>query len=277
MSELTLRAGEASASVYPEHGGRLGQLDLGGGPLLRPRSGEGWIDWGCYPLVPWSNRIPGGHLRWGDIDDQLPVNSEDGAAIHGLVAACPWTVLDQAESSAHLEVVVAAGPYRIRAAQTFDLEPDRLGLQLSAENEGEVPVPVGIGIHPWFHRGRVQLAAEERWPGEPIPTGPPVPVEGRYDLRQGVVPAPMDACFTTLTAPVAEVPGARLRWDGPISNVVVYTGEPDWVCVEPVTMATNGFELARAGAPHHGVQVLEPGAAIEVGYRFERANLQPPR
>lgn len=165
---------------------------------------------------------------------------------------------------------MSAGPYRVHGALSYDLEPDRLHLRLVATNEGDAPVPVGIGIHPWFTHGRVRVPAEARWPGEPIPTGPPVAVGERYDLRHGAVPDPMDACFTSLTGPDAEAPGVRLRWDGPVTNVVVYSREPGWVCVEPVTMPTNGFDLGPQDRADHEVQILQRGASIEVRYHFEQ-------
>lgn len=268
---LVLRAGSAAAVIHPTAGGRLGQLDLGDGPLLRlPEVDPGWDKWGCFPLLPWSNRVPGGRLRFGDIDVQLPVNAEDGSAIHGLVAAVPWTVVAVSDDAAELEVAVRVDPYRVRGRQVFELLADRLHLTLSLINDGDHPVPVGLGIHPWFGRGAVRIPADEHWPGEPLPTGPPQPVEGVFDLRSPVVPGEMDTCFTGLTGTVADVPGARLRWDRPVTNVVVYTGEPGWTCVEPVTMPNNGFSLAPEVAVALGVQVVEPGASLEVQYQFER-------
>ena len=72
---ITLTAGACTAVVHPAVGGRLGQLDLGDGPLLRdPGPDLDWSRWGCFPLVPWSNRIPDGHLRFGA--DVLPQTSE---------------------------------------------------------------------------------------------------------------------------------------------------------------------------------------------------------
>ena len=68
------------------------------------------------------------------------------------------------------------------------------------------------------------------------------------------------------------MPGARFGWEGPITHVVVYSQVPGWLGVEPVTMANNGFELARQGIDGHGVRLLEPGATVEVAYRLERAD-----
>ncbi|CAN5479118.1 hypothetical protein BH10ACT1_BH10ACT1_24140 [soil metagenome] len=271
VEPFVLSVGCASATIHPGIGGRLGQLDLGDGPLLRgPDADLGWAHWGCYPLLPWSNRIPGGHLRFGAVEADLTVNWPDGSAIHGLAASCPWTVLDRSAQTAELEVVAAGGPYRVRGRQSFALEPDQLRLRLSAANDGERAVPVGIGIHPWFGTGPVRVPADERWPGEPLPTASPVPVAGRFDLRRRRVPERMDTCFTALTGTVAEAPGVRLHWDGPITDVVVYTGEPGWTCVEPVTMASGAFALPPDQAAARGVRLLDPGTAITVDYRFAR-------
>lgn len=266
---LELRAGRSTATIHPAVGGRLGALDLGTGQLLRgPGPGIDWAHWGCFPLVPWSNRIPGGHLRLGAVDAELPVNWADGSAIHGLGASCAWAVVAHDEGSAELAVHLGGGPYRLCAEQSFDLRPDELRLRLRMTNEGDAAVPAGLGIHPWFHHGPVRVPADERWPGEPLPTGPPEPVSGSTDLRHRTVPVPMDACFTELTGTSADVPGAQLSWDGPVTNVVVYSGEPGWVCVEPVTMANDGFGLAARDVPGHGVQIVEPGASLAVTYRF---------
>ncbi len=62
----------------------------------------------------------------------------------------------------------------------------------------------------------------------------------------------------------------RLHWAGPISHVVVYTGVAGWACIEPVTMASDGFGMAERGGAGHGVVVLDPGEGLAVRYRFER-------
>jgi aldose 1-epimerase len=268
---LTLRSGPCTATIHPAAGGRLGQLDLGDGPLLRgPGGGAGWAYWGAFPLLPWSNRIPDGHLVLGSIDCDLPVNWEDGSAIHGLVAAVPWSVVGASPCALRLAVDAAAGSYRISGAQSFDLRPHELELRLAVVNRGDHPVPVGIGIHPWLRAGPVRVPAERIWPAGSRPDGRPMPVDPEHDLRDERVPPEMDRCLTGLTDALVEVPGLELGWEGPVTQVVVYNGVPGWLAVEPVTMANDGFRLADQGIPGHGVQVLAPGRELAVRYHFRR-------
>ncbi|HUR77873.1 MAG TPA: hypothetical protein VMZ22_07990 [Acidimicrobiales bacterium] len=268
---LTLTAGATTATVFPDAGGRLGQLDFGAGPLLRgPGPGLAWDAWGAYPLLPWSNRIPAGRLRFGDIDAALPVNWRDGTAIHGLTADVAWNVDAADEISARLSVAVTQPPYEVRGEQRFHIRDGVLDLELAVVNLAANPVPVGLGIHPWFRAGHIRVPAAARWPGEPLPTGDPVAVEGEADLRDLAIPSLMDRCYTRLTGTTAEAPGVELSWNGPVTQIVVYTGEPGWVVIEPVTMANDGFGLAERATSGHGVQVLEPGGELAVRYSFTR-------
>ncbi len=268
---IELRAGAATATLDEHLGGRLAQLDLGTGPLLRgPAPGRRWSDWGSYPLLPWSNRIPGGRLAPDGGEVEVPVNWPDGSAIHGLVASCPWDVVERTERAATLVVAAATPPWSVVGHQRFELVPEHLVQTLAVENVGPEAVPVGLGIHPWFRAGRLRLPATMKWPGDPLPVGVPVPVDATDDLRTARVPPPMDRCFTGLTASSLELDTVRLSWRGPVSQVVVYTGEPGWMAVEPVTMANDGFALAARGVPGHGVTLLGPGERLEVTYRFSR-------
>ena len=78
----------------------------------------------------------------------------------------------------------------------------------------------------------------------------------------------MDRCFTGLTDTSADIGDLTLSWRGPITQVVVYSGEPGFVCVEPQTMATDGIRMADAGVAGTGVIALDPGATLSVGYRL---------
>lgn len=267
--QIELRAGSSRATIAPALGGRLAQVDLGAGPLLRGHEpGLDWAAWGSYPLLPWSNRIPGGRLTVAGRDIQLPVTWPDGSAIHGLAATVAWEVVEVSGRAVSLGLEIELDPWRLDATQRVELSPGRLRQEVAVRNVGPEAVPVGLGIHPWFRAGALRVPADQVWPGEPLPIGPPVPVAGAHDLRAPTEPAPMDSCFTGLTVTHVEVPGARLSWSGPITQVVVYSGEPGWLAVEPVTMANDGFGLAERGIEGHGVISLPPGEELSVAFEL---------
>ncbi len=277
--------------ILPDLGARIASLDLGGGPVLRTQAdADDTKDWGCYPLVPWSNRIPGGLLRIDGEEHRLPSNNDDGSAIHGLGFDRPWELVSgsgsgsasgnnsssQTTKSLRLAIAIETSPFRVRGEIAYTLAPGSLRMDLSVTNVGPSPVPVGLGIHPWFRSGPIRVPASMRWPGEPLPTGVPVPVEPGDDTRNLAVPPPMDRCLTGLVGRSAEVPGARLRWSGPIEHVVVFTGHHGWVAVEPVTMANDGFGLAERHVAGHGVHTLTHDDTLSVTFWIERPTGQRP-
>jgi aldose 1-epimerase len=272
---VTLRSGRASAVIEPTFGGRLGQLTVDGSPWLRARdeTPDGtWPWWGSYPLLPWSNRIPAGRFTFEGEEHEVEVNWSDGTAIHGLAAETAWTV-DAATATptrVELSVEVSGGPYVAAGRQVFELSDTALRQTLAVENRADRRLPFGLGIHPWFHAGAIRVPADEVWPAvDALPTGPPRPVAPDEDLRTRTDRPPfLDHCFTGLTGTAADVPAGALSWSGPITQVVVYTQAEGWVCVEPVTMANDGFRLLADGVEGHGVVALDPGEQLEVGYTF---------
>ena len=265
---LQLRAGGATVDLHPHEGGRIGRIEVDRRSFLRSE-GEGWSDWGSYPLLPWCNRIPEGVLRFEGKEHHLPVNWADGTAIHGLTAWEPWQVDGHDDNTAALSIDVEEGPYNVTGRQRFTLAPTHLDQVIEVENNAGHRVPVGLGIHPWFALGPVALPAELVWPAvDCLPVGTPRLVTGDEVLRTATLPAPMDACFTGLTGTAATIGELTLSWRGPVTQLVVYSEKPPWVCVEPVTMANDGFRLHDEGVPGNGTIVLDPGQSTSVEYRF---------
>jgi aldose 1-epimerase len=267
---VVLRAGDASALVHPDVGGRLGQLTVGGHDFLRPGDETtAWHQWGSFPLLPWSNRIADGVLRFRGRSWEMPVRFTDGSAIHGLVHSAPWRIDATGPAHVELSVRIVTQPYDLRAHQRYALSAASLVHEVGLRNSGDEDVPVGLGIHPWFAAGPVSVPAAEIWPTVgALPTGAPRAVLPDEDLRSRVVPPVMDSCYTGLTDTVATVGALTLSWRGPVEHVVVFTGVPGWVCVEPVTNANDGFNLLERGEPRSGVIVLRPGEETSVAYEL---------
>lgn len=269
---IVLAAGDASAAIHPAAGGRLGQLTLEGVEQLRgpEHAGAGWAAWGSYPLVPWSNRIPDGIVTTGERTFAVPINwPDDRSAIHGLGADVEWDVVSADDRSAALAVRLTAGEYDVTAHQHYELRASHLDHTLAVTNEADVAVPAGLGFHPWFAAAPIRVPAEAYWPGDtPLPDGPPLPVTPEVDLRMPRRAPVMDRCYTRLSDNVASVGDLTLSWSGPVTQVVVFTGVAGWVCVEPVTMANDGFNMWAAGFGDAGVRVLTPGESLQIRLRI---------
>ena len=71
-------------------------------------------------LLPWPNRLRGGAWRWRDRDLQLDVVSPASPnAVHGLVSAQPWQLLDTRQDGVTVGVVLeprSGYPFRLAAA-----------------------------------------------------------------------------------------------------------------------------------------------------------------
>jgi aldose 1-epimerase len=71
---ITLHDATTTATVHPDEGGRIGQIDVSGQPLLRdtPAPAErDHIGWGMYPMAPWAGRIREGRFSFEGTTSQL--------------------------------------------------------------------------------------------------------------------------------------------------------------------------------------------------------------
>ena len=243
---MELRAGEASAVVDLEHGGRLRSLVVDGLELLRPRAADPGdpMAWGCFPMAPWAGRVRHGRFA----DHRLPINLPPHA-IHCTVFTRRWEHDD--------DLTIDLGPdwpWPGRAAQRIELTPDALHLRLEV-HATDAPFPASCGWHPWFRRrlatggdAELHFEAGAMWErdAEKIPTGrlvdPP--------------PGPWDDCFTRLAGP------PRITWPGALEltiesscpHVVVFDEPEDALCVEPQTHPPDALNT--------GAAIVEPGRPL---------------
>lgn len=253
---LTLRCGDVTATVHPDAGARIGQIDVAGQRLLvdvPPPDRRHPMMWGAYPMVPWAGRIRAGRFSFDGIEHHLPINHHDGDgpgrahAIHGLGFDRPWTVDDVTAVSCRCTIELP-WDFGGTASHTVTLFDDRIVMTLTVESTGD-RFPAEVGWHPWFRKpDRLDVTAAAMYERDDvgIPTGrltdPP--------------PGPWDDCFVT-TQPVT------LRYERPTvssvtvtsgcDHVVVYDEPADATCVEPQSGPPDAFNLdphvVTAGAP----------------------------
>lgn len=286
MDALTLRQGPAGCVVAPEGGGAVARYwtETAGGPVewLRPAAAEALArreasGMASFPLVPYSNRVRAGRFVFRDRTVALPLNHPPlPHSLHGHGWQAPWRVTAADPAAVELEYRHPAGawPWAYTARQRVRLAPDRLTLELELANDGDEPMPAGLGVHPYFPRtpGATLTAAVRRvWltDGEVMPTAlaaPPATWDPTAGLR--VDAAALDHCFTgwDRRAVVAwPERAARLvvTAGAPLDFLVVYTPPGQgFFCAEPVSHCTDAFNLAATGRTDTGTHVLAPGQTL---------------
>lgn len=289
---VTLVAGSSTLAVAPAAGGAIAcyRTEAAGGAIdwLRPATpaaiAAGQSDvMGCFPLVPFSNRVRDGRFRFRGRAVAMPANVPGQAHVeHGHGWQRPWRVVAKEPRMLAIEYThqADAWPFTYRARQTFRLAEDMLDVTIGLRNLGDAPMPVGLGLHPYFPRTattRLTAAVQRMWATdhEVMPTAlVDLPAERRLDDGVAVDRVAMDNAFTgwagraTIEWPDS---GAVLTMTAaaPLSFLVVYTppGEA-YFCVEPVSNCTDAFNLAESGRDDTGTIVLAPGASLHTNVRF---------
>ena len=274
-----LHAGALRLALRPDLGGCIAGLWHRETPILHSvepvELATAWPS-GCYPLVPYSNRIGYARFRWKGHDfTTRPNYGESPHSIHGVGWMRPW----ERVSSSAVEVVLryrhaadADWPFAFEASQYFTLTPQSLHVEMVVTNLAEVAQPVGLGWHPYFPkraRSRLHLELAERWDGDA--TGLPVRKVAQPGIDAGVAHLAFDNCFDGWHG-AARIRDERfsLQLSSSLDRLVVYTPpEKDYFCVEPVSHVSNAIHMADPLA--HGLRSLAPGESTRAWMQLDIA------
>jgi len=292
----TLRAGALTMDVAPAAGGRIASLASAGEggqrtDWLAPMSeaclrdgfdGMVWPKAGCYPLLPFSNRIREGRFLWAGREIRLAPHPGQAHAMHGVAHARAWAV-EQLEASSivlGLRYVpearhLAGWAWPFTATQTLTLSPSGLDAVMTLRNDGDDAMPAGGGFHPYFTRTpgtRVQFDAATMWPTD---TGEVAirrePITPREDFRSGrVLPhAALSVYYSDWRqcAVISLDNGSTLTLsaEDPLDHFILHApqGQP-YFCLEPVSHVADAINLAQQGWEGTGLRVLAPGEALRL-------------
>ena len=233
-------------------------------------------------LIPFSNRIKDAAFDFQGRHYQLKAGSNDGSTQHGDVRDRRWRRGHQSKNMLEYELDTTSFtdfnfPFPFEATVRYALEDTSLVIQLSLRNEGLAAMPAGFGIHPYFRRHigsssdiMLQFVAEGLYEVDKglIPTGivkPPLDQDD-FSTARAVGKQHLNHLYRDWSKLSLHWPGvARLgiKADSVFKHLVVFTHEDGSLAIEPVTNATDGFNLLARGFEGHGVVVLEPGETLE--------------
>jgi len=288
-SELLLSSGRLSLRLLPARGGGMASFDccaVSGGniSIFRPleTADPSPTALASFPLVPFVNRVRGGHFDFRGRRVTLERNMPpDPSPLHGQGWLGVWTVESAASDSAELVYRHEAGewPWAYEARQSFALDETGLGLDLSCTNRSDEPMPCGLGQHPYFHctpATRLDTGVESVWTiDEQVLPVEQVPAVGRYDLRdRRVCGQGLDHGFggwkgrATVTDPGLPF---RIEMSSPDARFFqLYSPASGGLFViEPVTHANAAMNEPEESWADLGLRVLEPGESMSLTMRVD--------
>lgn len=279
---LTLASGPLRAVLTPGVGGSIARFDHHDGAERRAilRGAEApadALDAGCFPMIPYCNRIRGGRFSFRGREIRIAPNmAGDRSPLHGDGWLAPWEVEDADETTAELRYHHSPGewPWAYEARQRFRLSADRLEVTLICTNRDAADMPCGLGLHPYFPCGsgtRLATRVAHVWTvdADVLPVER-VPADGRYDLSGG--PAcgrgldnGYDGWGGTALIEDRERPFAIEMSSADAGFFQLYSPESGGLFVaEPVSHANAALNAPETEWPALGLRVLAPGGTMRL-------------
>ena len=272
-----LHAGALRLALRPDLGGCIAGFWHRDTPILRstePALLTASRPAGCYPLVPYSNRLAYRKFRWKGHEYTTQPNFGDNPhSLHGVGWLRPWELV----SSSAVDVVLrlrhagdADWPFAFEVSQYFTLTPQAMTVQMVYTNTGEGLQPVGLGWHPYFPkrlRSRLHVELAQRWDSDA--TQLPVRKVAQPGIDSDVSHLDFDNCFDGWRGP-ARIRDEKfsLQLTSTLDRLVVFTPQDrDYFCVEPVSHVSNAIHMADPAA--HGLQSVAPGQTMQAQMKLE--------
>ncbi len=285
MPEVILSNQYIHLGVMPELGASLSHLTYktahgSDKEILRPllkKSDHTYDvnDAAMFLMLPYCGRIRGGCFPYWGIVRKVPKNQPGiSDPIHGDGWKTKWHIIQQTTNSLTLQMQHkkedGGYPFSYEAQIAYTLQDRQLAIQITLTNPTVLPMPCGMGIHPFFTKTKdVILEFETRhvWSNENDPIfDRPYPCPQDWDFSSGKALNHMvfDTCFggfkekATLTYPSDGIT-VHMTTDDLFHHVVLYAPRgKDFFCLEPTTMASNAFNLASNGVIGTGIKSIGP-------------------
>ncbi|WP_349254293.1 aldose 1-epimerase [Rhizobium sp. CB3171] len=279
-ARLSTRGGIVLGLWWERNGARL--------PLLReaPSDEADARSSGCYPLVPFGNRVKGNRFTFRGKDYVFEPNTPwDPHYLHGEGWQSEWAVLSQSGSEAEIGFSHAGHgtPYAYEARQRFAIHDGCFDMHLDVRNLGPEALPFGLGWHPYFpmtSAATLKAPARRFWtevegwlPGEAAD----IPGDLNFATARGLPYRWVNNGFEGWDG-VAEIvwpehdTRLHLMADQQLRHYFIFISDAgfdpgfqrDYFCFEPMSHLANGHNLPDLG----DLTLLEPGEAMSVSLQL---------
>lgn len=295
---ISLSDGRAEIDILPEQGAAISRYEFvshGSRHRLFEPTPFGQtkqpLEVGAILLVPWSNRISDGGFTYDGRFIALDPNVEgEPLPIHGNAFQLAWTLVALDAATARLQLhSIGPGEFRYFATLAYTLLEGALCLDLSVTNRGELALPFGLGVHPWFPRtpdmtlrfdardvwlederflpaGRVELTNADEWSFSTARALPDAWINNAFGGWHGEA---------EVIWPKSKI-AMRIRASHDLGYCIVFSpwGSAPFFCFEPVSHPVDAHnETNRAFS---NLRRLEPGETMKAWCRFEPSVVSDP-
>ncbi len=283
MKELILKNDKVQLGVLPELGASLSFLKYmtrNGNfrDILRP------IDWysrpdasstALFPMIPFCGRIRGGSFVYFGITRKMAKNHMGIIdPIHGDGWKSTWKVQSQQDDKVVLTLKHNKNnggfPFSYNAELIYSLQKTRLEIEMKITNPGHLPMPCGMGIHPFFVKTKdveLDFATQMVWSNESDPIfDKPYETPSTWQFQGGrpLKNAVFDTCFdgfdgkASILYPDTGIT-VNIEADNQFKHIVLYVPRgKNFFCLEPASNAINAFNLAANGIIGTGMKSIGP-------------------
>lgn len=285
-----ISAGRLHARAQPADGGRIAEFwvqrpDGSRLDIFVPMQVAGfmpgsWPKAGCYPLVPYSNRVRNAEFTFDGQLVRLPIHpAERPHALHGFAQARAWAVTDHA--ARHLRMTHEhrpdGWPWPFTATQLVSLDDEGMSVEMAVTNQGDSDMPLGLGLHPFLAidaGDRMRFSATHEWAIDAGGFGvaSSVLADGDFDLRHDDKLQTLCLSGWQGRATLERQAGVKITITAtaPLDHLVFHIPAGGaYACIEPVSHVSDAFNLAARGVAGTGLQILAPGQTLSASIRIE--------
>ncbi|WP_250529454.1 aldose epimerase [Caballeronia sp. ATUFL_F1_KS4A] len=277
---LSIASGPHVIEIAPMAGGRItrfatrdarGLHDWLAPVTVASWSCDAWPKGGSYPLVPFSNRVRDARFPAPD-GSVVELATFPGMthALHGFGQYAAWSVELHEADCVVMRYTHGEGehgwPWAFEAVQLIEANADGARLSMRVANRSSSPMPVGLGFHPYFGALEAELHTTTHWRHEAEIAIEPT------DERPALLHQRETEGYTRYlsgwdgraTLHYADGRTLGLIADDALGHVVVHCpAGAGYLCVEPASHVSDGFNLAAQGLRGTGIAVIEPGSEIQ--------------
>ena len=283
---IELKNENLSVGVLSSAGGSLSYLKFKGEDLLRPSSSQETEanQSALFPMLPYASFIQEGRFPYFGIVRTVEKNSPFSKfPMHGDVWRANLNLEEQSETSLVLSYhhdKKQGFPFSYDAKVKYTLRENIFEVVLTLKNNSVLPMPFGMGLHPFFKREAdtfVQFEADKIWfRGDDPILGHPYTAPANLNFKDGhqISGNGMNISFgswnsrATVSYPSKNI-SVDILADNSFRHLILYAPKgKDFFCLEPVTNTPDAFNLASVGIFGTGIQSLGPNQTVSGKIEF---------